>query len=74
MMRNFVPLRLNRKHWSYLKTVGCNIKGNINNTDLLTIKTIYDNGITTWRNLEEVGDYTLDNTIDEATTADETTE
>ena len=74
MMRNFVPLRLNRKHWSYLKTVGCNIKGNINNTDLLTIKTIYDNGITTWKNLEEVGDYTLDNTIDEATTADETTE
>lgn len=74
MMRNFVPLRLNRKHWSYLKTVGCNIKGNINNTDLLTIKTIYDNGITTWKNLEEVGDYTLDNTIDDATTADETTE
>lgn len=74
MMRNFVPSRLNRKHWSYLKTVGCNIKGNINNTDLLTIKTIYDNGITTWKNLEEVGDYTLDNTIDEATTADETTE
>ena len=74
MMRNFVPSRLNRKHWSYLKTVGCNIKGNVNNTDLLTIKTIYDNGITTWKNLEEVGDYTLDNTIDEATTADETTE
>lgn len=74
MMRNFVPSRLNRKHWSYLKTVGCNIKGNINNTDLMTIKTIYDNGITTWKNLEEVGDYTLDNTIDEATTADETAE
>ena len=74
MMRNFVPSRLNRKHWSYLKTVGCNIKGNVNNTDLLTIKTIYDNGITTWKNLEEVGDYTLDNTIDEPTTADETTE
>lgn len=74
MMRNFVPSRLNRKHWSYLKTVGCNIKGNINNTDLLTIKTIYDNGITTWKNLEEVGDYTLDNTIDEPATADETTE
>lgn len=74
MMRSFVPLRLNRKHWSYLKTVGCNIKGNVNNTDLLTIKTIYDNGITTWKNLEEVGDYTLDNTIDESTTADETTE
>lgn len=60
----YVPERQNRKHWSYLKTVGCNIKGNINNTDLVTIKTIYDNGITTWGNLEEVGNYTLDNTVD----------
>lgn len=59
----YVPERQNRNHWSYLKTVGCNIKGNINNTDLVTIKTIYDNGITTWNNLEEVGDYTLDNRV-----------
>ena len=57
----YVPERQNRNHWSYLKTVGCNIKGNINNTDLVTIKTIYDNGITTWNNLEEVGHYELDN-------------
>jgi hypothetical protein len=74
MMTAFVPSRLNRKHWSYLKTTGCNIKGNINNTDLLTIKTIYDNGITTWKNLEEVGDYSLDNTVDESTAADEPTD
>lgn len=60
----YVPERQNRKHWSYLKTVGCNIKGNINNTDLVTIKTIYDNGITTWNNLEEVGNYALDNMVD----------
>lgn len=60
----YVPERQNRKHWSYLKTTGCNIKGNINNTDLVTIKTIYDNGITTWNNLEEVGNYALDNTVD----------
>lgn len=59
----YIPERQNRNHWSYLKTVGCNIKGNINNTDLVTIKTIYDNGITTWNNLEEVGDYTLDNRV-----------
>lgn len=60
----YIPERQNRKHWSYLKTVGCNIKGNINNTDLVTIKTIYDNGITTWNNLEEVGNYALDNRVD----------
>lgn len=62
--KQYVPSRQNRKHWSYLKTVGCNIQGNINNTDLLTIKGIYDNGITTWNNLEEVGNYSQDNTID----------
>lgn len=59
----YVPERQNRNHWSYLKTVGCNIKSNINNTDLVTIKTIYDNGITTWNNLEEVGHYELDNRV-----------
>lgn len=59
----YTPERQNRNHWSYLKTVGCNIKGNINNTDLVTIKTIYDNGITTWNNLEEVGHYELDNRV-----------
>lgn len=59
----YVPERQNRNHWSYLKTVGCNIKGSINNTDLVTIKTIYDNGITTWNNLEEVGHYELDNRV-----------
>lgn len=59
----YTPSRQNRKHWSYLKTVGCNIKGNMNQADLITIKGIYDNGITTWNNLEEVGNYSLDNTI-----------
>lgn len=62
--RVYTPERQNRKHWSYLKTVGCNIKGNMNQADLMTIKGIYDNGITTWNNLEEVGNYSLDNTID----------
>lgn len=61
--RMYTPQRINRSHWSYLKTVGCNIVGNLNNSDLITIKAIYDNGITTWHTLEEVGNYDLDNTI-----------
>lgn len=61
--RLYTPVRQNRKHWSYLKTVGCNIVGDMNQNDLITIKGIYDNGITTWNTLDEVGDYTLDNTI-----------
>ena len=61
--RLYTPVRQNRKHWSYLKTVGCNIVGEMNQNDLMTIKGIYDNGITTWNTLDEVGNYTLDNTI-----------
>lgn len=57
--------RINRKHWSFLKTVGANIRGNFNAADLQTIRGIYDNGITTWDNLEDVGNYELDNTIDD---------
>lgn len=57
--------RMNRKHWSYLKTVGANIKGSFNAADMQTIRGIYDNGITTWDNLEDVGNYDLDNTITE---------
>lgn len=56
--------RLNRRHWSYTKTVGAALKGNMNASDLQTIKGIYDNGITTWDTLEDVGNYELDNSAD----------
>lgn len=60
----YVPERLNRKHYSYLKTVGCNIVGKMNNNDILTIKGIYDNGITTWDTLQNVGHYDIDNSVE----------
>lgn len=59
----YTPARLNRKHYSYLKTTGCNIVGKMNNSDILTIKGIYDNGITTWDTLQNVGHYEIDNSI-----------
>lgn len=59
----YTPKRLNRKHYSYLKTTGCNIIGKMNNSDILTIKGIYDNGITTWDTLQNVGHYEIDNSI-----------
>lgn len=51
----------NRPYWHYLQTAGCNIKGNFNDTDISAIKTIYNNGITTWNALENVGNYSLNN-------------
>lgn len=67
-----VPTIKNRPHWTYLKTVDCSIRGvddapgsyivhTIPNDDASTICSIYNSGITFWRNASEVGDYTLDN-------------
>lgn len=54
--------RINRPHYTYTKTTGALIKGEMNAADLETIEGIYDNGITTWDTLEDVGNYDLDNT------------
>ena len=59
--RLITPSIITRPHWTYLKTCGCIIDGVINAQDAQTIKGIYDNGITTWKKLEEVGNYSLDN-------------
>lgn len=61
------PLR--RPHYNYLKTNSCvihpsggiNAKWGLNAADEEKICSIFDNGITFWDNLEEVGDYSVDN-------------
>ena len=52
-----------RPHWQYLKTCGCSITGNLNAQDMQAIQAIYNNGITTWTTLNEVGHYELDNHV-----------
>ena len=56
-----IPNRNVRPHWTYLKTVGINLHGNVPADDMETISRIYDNGITFWRHGAEVGNYSLDN-------------
>lgn len=58
-----VPTVRNRPHWTYIKTRGCNIKGSMPADDIATIEDIVDNGITFWRNINEVGNYSLDNSV-----------
>lgn len=58
-----VPTVRNRPHWTYIKTKGCNIKGSMPADDIATIEDIVDNGITFWRNINEVGNYSLDNSV-----------
>ena len=52
-----------RPHWTYTKTIGCNLKGNAPADDLKAIKDIFDNGITFWKNGDEIGNYSLDNSV-----------
>lgn len=55
------PNRNSRPHWNYVKTVGCSITGSVPVDDMRTICNIYNNGITFWKNGDEVCDYSLDN-------------
>lgn len=56
-----IPNIDSRPHWNYIKTIGANVYGNIPSDDLQNIKTILDNGITFWKNGDNIGDYSLDN-------------
>lgn len=56
-----VPNRSVRPHWTYVKTVGCTIRGSVPADDEIKICEIYDNGITFWNNGNEVGNYDLNN-------------
>lgn len=56
-----------RPHWNYVKTIGANITGNTayvylpSSDDIAGIKKIFDNGITFWKNGDEIGDYSFIN-------------
>lgn len=52
-----VPNRNARANWNYVKTQGCEFTGSIPASDAEAIKTIYDNGITFWNNINNVGKY-----------------
>lgn len=57
------PNRNVRPHWTYTKTVGCVVKGSVPSDDMHKICSIYDKGITFWKNGNEIGNYSLDNTV-----------
>ena len=58
-----IPNRNFRAHWNYVKTAGLEIDYSCPTQDAENIKRIYENGITFWRDGDEIGNYTLDNTI-----------
>ena len=67
-----------REHYTYVKTCGCNIVsgkenendvivGGLPTDDLHKIVSIYDNGITFWKNGNNIGNYSLDNSAYDST-------
>lgn len=50
-----------RPHFTFIKTVGCDVKASLPSSLVEQINSIHDNGITFWKNLDSIGDYSLDN-------------
>ena len=58
-----LPNITGRTNWNYVKTVGCNIIGDIPQNDLMKIKSMFNNGVTLWHNPSTFLDYSQSNTI-----------
>lgn len=52
-----------RSNWNYVKTIDCNILGNIPQMDLAEIKEMFDNGVTLWHTTAYFLDYSQTNNI-----------
>lgn len=55
------PVLSSRPHWNYIKTIGVNLDGQAPQEDLKKIRQMFDNGVTFWKNGNEVEDYSLNN-------------
>lgn len=56
-----VPQMDNRPNWTYVKTTGCTVHGNLPADDGAMIENIFDNGIRFWKNHNNIGNYNLPN-------------
>lgn len=55
------PVRDARAKWTYIKTLGCTIRGSLPADSEKKIQSIFDAGVTIWINPSEVGDFSLSN-------------
>lgn len=56
-----IPDITSRAHWNYIKTIDCNIAGNIPGPDMEELKSLFNTGMTVWGAGSEIGNYTLNN-------------
>ena len=50
-----------RPHWTYVKTIDCNVHGNLPCEDARKIESIFNNGCRFWKKHTEIGNFNLDN-------------
>ena len=58
-----VPNITGRLNWNYVKTIECNLEGDIPEADIQELKNIFNTGVTFWHNPSNYLDYTQANTI-----------
>lgn len=56
-----LPNLNNRTNWNYIKTINCNLIGDIPQNDLQELKKIFNDGITLWHNPNTFLDYSQTN-------------
>lgn len=57
------PSITGRRYWNYVKTVDCNIEGDVPQEDLLTVRNIFNKGCTFWHDATNMYNYNLTNSI-----------
>lgn len=58
-----IPNVFSRTHWNYIKTNGCNFTGSAPAEAIDVLKRVHDRGITYWAEHNNIGNYSLSNTI-----------
>ena len=56
-----LPNLNNRSNWNFIKTINCNILGDIPQKDIEEIKAMFNNGLTLWHNPNTFLDYSQSN-------------
>lgn len=52
-----------RPHWTYIKTVSCNVRGSAPSDSRTEINKIFNSGVRVWNTMNEIGNYSLNNGV-----------
>lgn len=59
--KHAVPNMNARPNWTYCKTIGCIVHGNMPASAARDIESMFDNGVRFWKNHNNIGNYSLNN-------------